>query len=39
MMKSPPASAFVMPQSELLFQFLIVPFNDPALFGNRDQIL
>ena len=35
MMKPAPAPPFVMAEPELLFQFLIIPFDDPALFGQR----
>ena len=38
MVKAAPASAFVMTQSEFLLEFLIIPFDDPALFGERYQI-
>ena len=33
-MKSPPVAAFEMSQAQLLFQFLIIPFDDPAMFGH-----
>jgi hypothetical protein len=39
MVKAAPASAFVMTQSEFLLEFLIIPFNDPTLFGECHQIL
>src|SRR4029077_6109354 len=38
MMKTAPASAFVMSQSQFLLEFLIVPLNDPALLGQFDQV-
>ena len=38
MMKSPPASPFVMTQSQLLLQFLLVALNDPAMLGYLHQI-
>ena len=38
MMKAPPTTAFKMSQAQLLFQFLIVPLDDPALFGQAHQI-
>lgn len=38
MVKSAPAAAFKMSQPEFLFQFLIVAFDEPALFGQCDQI-
>jgi hypothetical protein len=31
------ASAFNVAQPQVLFQFLIVPFDDPAVFGHFDQ--
>ena len=37
MVKPAPVTAFKVPQPQLLFQFLIVPFNDPAVFGHFDQ--
>ena len=36
--KAAPAAAFKVAQAEFLFQFLIVAFDDPALFGQRGQI-
>jgi len=36
--KAAPAAAFKVAQAEFLLQFLIVAFDDPALFGQRDQI-
>src|SRR6516164_8980925 len=39
MMKAAPASPFVVAEPEFLFEFLIIPLDDPALFGERDQIL
>ena len=38
MMKSAPAASFKVPQSEFLFQFLVIAFDDPAVFGEIDQI-
>ena len=38
MMKAAPASTFVVSQSQLLFEFLVVPLNDPALLGQLDQV-
>src|ERR1700730_16779251 len=32
-----PVPAFKVPQSQLLFQLLIIPFDDPAVFGHLDQ--
>jgi hypothetical protein len=37
MVEPAPVTAFQVPQSQLLFQFQIVPFNDPAVFGYLDQ--
>jgi len=39
MVKSPPAPPFVMVQSQLLLEFLIIPFDDPAVLGQRHQVL
>ena len=36
--KPAPASAFVMPQAELLFQLLVIAFDDPALLGQAHQV-
>ena len=36
--KPAPASSFVMPQAELLFQLLIIAFDDPALLGQAYQV-
>lgn len=38
MMKAAPVAAFEVSQAELLFKFFIIAFDDPALFGQRDQI-
>jgi len=35
--KASPTSAFVMPQPEFLFQFLIITFDDPAMLGCPHQ--
>ena len=32
-----PVTAFKVPQPQLLFQLLIIPFDDPAVFGHLDQ--
>ena len=37
MMKSPPATPFVVTQAEFLLQFLIVPLDDPAMFRQVHQ--
>ena len=39
MVKSPPTPAFIVPQSELLFEFFVVAFDDPAMFGQLCQSL
>ncbi len=37
-MKAAPAAAFEVAQAEFLFQFLVIAFDDPALFRQSDQI-
>src|ERR1039457_5062244 len=37
MIEPAPVTAFKVAQPELLFQFLIIPFDDPAVFGHLDQ--
>jgi hypothetical protein len=37
MVEPTPVAAFKVPQPQLLFQLLIVPLNDPAVFGHFDQ--
>jgi hypothetical protein len=37
MVESSPVSAFKVSQAQLLFQLLVIPFDDPALFGDLDQ--
>ena len=39
MMKSAPASPFIMTETQFLLQFLVVPLNNPAVFGDLYQIL
>ncbi len=39
MMKSAPASPFVRTQAQFLFQFLIVTFDNPTVFGDSYPIL
>ena len=39
MVKPAPASAFVMTESEFLLEFLVIPFDDPALFGKGHHLL
>ena len=38
MMKTAPSAAFEVTQSEFLFQFFIIAFDDPALFRQSDQV-
>src|ERR1700685_2059336 len=38
MMKSAPTSSLEMPQTQFLFQFFIVAFDDPAELGEADQV-
>jgi hypothetical protein len=37
MVKPPPVAALKVSQPQLLFQLLIIPFDDPAVFGHLDQ--
>ena len=37
MMKAAPTASFVMAQAEFLFQFLVIAFDDPAMFGQVHQ--
>ena len=37
MVKASPAASFVVTQSEFLLQFLIVPLDDPTMFGQMHQ--
>ena len=37
-MKSAPAASFKVSQTEFLLQFLVIAFDDPAMFGEIDQI-
>jgi hypothetical protein len=39
MMESAPASPFIMTEAQFLLQFLVVTLDDPAVFGDLDQIL
>ena len=32
-----PVATFKVPQPQLLFQLLIIPFDDPAVLGHLDQ--
>jgi hypothetical protein len=38
MVKSAPASPFEMSKTELLLQFLVVPFNDPTMLSPIDEL-
>ncbi len=38
MMKAAPAAPFKVPQPEFLLQFLVIALNNPAVFGEIDQI-
>ena len=37
MVKAAPAAPFEVAQAEFLFQFLVIAFDDPALFAQRGQ--
>lgn len=37
-MKAAPAPTFVVAQAEFLFQLFVIPFDDPAVLGQADQI-
>src|SRR5258708_3917215 len=39
MVEPAPVATFKVPQPQLLFQLLVIPFDDPAVFGNLDQSL
>ena len=39
MVKAPPAPALVMRETELLLEFLVVPFDAPAHLGHENQLL
>ena len=34
MMETAPTASFVVAQAEFLFQFLVIPFDDAAMFGQ-----
>jgi hypothetical protein len=36
-MKSAPAPTFIMAQTQFLLEFLVVAFDDPAVFGHLHQ--
>ena len=38
MVKPPPVAALKVSQPQLLFQLLIISFDDPAVLGDSDQI-
>src|SRR5258708_35208974 len=37
MMEPAPVAPLKVSQPQLLFQFLVIPFDDPAVFGHLDQ--
>ena len=37
MVESAPVATLEVPQPQLLFQLLIIPFDDPAVLGHLDQ--
>jgi hypothetical protein len=37
MMKATPTASFVVTQTEFLLQFLIIPLDNPAVFGHVHQ--
>jgi len=37
--ESAPVATFKVPQAQFLLQFLIIPLDDPAVFGHFDQSL
>jgi hypothetical protein len=39
MVKAPPAPSFIVAQSQFLFEFLVVPLDDPSVFGKFHQRL
>ena len=38
MMEPPPAAPFKVSQPEFLFQFFVIPFDNPALLGESGEI-
>jgi hypothetical protein len=38
MVEAAPAASFEVAQAQFLFQFLIIAFDDPALFRQSDQV-
>lgn len=38
MMEPTPAAPFKVPQPEFLFQFFVIPFDNPALLGESGEI-
>jgi hypothetical protein len=38
MVEPAPASTFIVAKSQFLLQFLVVSFDDPAMFGQAHQI-
>src|SRR4051812_16881616 len=39
MMETPPATSLVVPETEFLFQLLVIAFDPPAQFGQIDQAI
>ena len=37
MMKAAPTTSFIVAQPKFLLQFLIIPLDDPAMFGQMHQ--
>ena len=37
MMKAAPTASLVVAQPEFLLQFLVIPFDDPAMFGQMHK--
>ena len=37
MMETSPTTSFVVAQAEFLLQFLVIPLDDPAMFGQVRQ--
>jgi hypothetical protein len=38
MVKSAPASPFIMTETQFLLEFFIIPLDDPAMFGQAHQV-
>jgi hypothetical protein len=37
MMEAAPTASFVVAQAEFLLQLLVIPFDDPAVFGQMHE--